>query len=342
MVLSNKLNKANTKRLGKSRTKKVSNKKSSNKKSSNRKSNNKKSNNKKSSNRKTHKKVKSVSSRGGGFFNSESSLGQIIKNSKKSENALIKSYQTYVEYATKYFNNYNKHTNNLDALDGSIPNMESFSKLFYDKVMQNDITPKEKVDKACPLLLSMYDIDGDSSVKEIKENHIRQQINYIFYTSFQPDEKHLIKDIYINVSSDPTAKVNLKFTLINGIPTERNVAHTNYELKGDSILMELQDVVAMAKENVEYKPKISPALGRVSKLADRRPAKEGEEDELRRPASEDQSNNDKEQAFKDAKVADLGDGAENDLAQILGMGDGGQNNLTKGDDDDDDVRGYGQ
>ena len=338
MVLSNKLNKANTKRLGKSRTKKVSNKKSSNKKSSN-----KKVSNKKSSNRKTHKKVKSVSSRGGGFFNSESSLGQIIKNSKKSENAMIKSYQTYVEYATKYFDNYNKHTNNLDALDGSIPNMESFSKLFYDKVMQNDITPKEKVDKACPLLLSMYDIDGDSSVKEIKENHIRQQINYIFYTSFQPDEKHLIKDIYINVSSDPTAKVNLKFTLINGITTERNVAHTNYELKGDSILMELQDVVAMAKENVEYKPKISPALGRVSKLADRRPPKEGEEDvALKLPGSEDLRSSQREQAHKDKIEAGLGEEAGNDLAQILGMGDGGQNNMTKGDDDDDDVRGYGQ
>ena len=333
--MSNKLNKANTKRLGKSRTKKIYNKKP-NKKSSNRKKSNKKSN-------KKSKKVKSVSSRGGGFFNSESSLGQIIKNSKKSENAMIKSYQTYVEYATKYFNNYNKHTTNLDALDGSIPNMESFSKLFYDKVMQNDITPKEKVDKACPLLLSMYDIDGDSSVKEIKENHIRQQINYIFYTSFQPDEKHLIKDIYINVSSDPTAKVNLKFTLINGLTTERNVAHTNYELKGDSILMELQDVVAMAKENVEYKPKISPALGRVSKLADRRPPKEGEEDvDLKLPGDEDQKSGDREQAYIDAKIVELGDGAKNDLAQILGMDDAGQNNLTKGDADDDDVRGYGQ
>lgn len=312
MVLSNKLNKSSIKRQLKPRrkTKKV-NKSGKNK-----------------SRKSIIKKSKKYNrARGGGFFNSESSLGVIIKNTKKSENVLIKSYQTYVEYATKYFENYNKHTGNLEALDGAIPNMESFSKLFYNKVMPNDVIPKEKVDKACPLLLSMYDIDGDSSVKEIKENHIRQQINYIFYTSFQPHEKHLIKDIYINVSSDPTAKVNLKFTLTNGIVTERNVAHTNYELKGDSILMELQDIISTAKENVEFKGKISPALGRVSKLVDRRPVKEGEEPEFRRPASENQTNSQREKAYKDEGIDALKEKGD-ELAKILGF-DTGLDDLDK-------------
>ena len=58
-------------------------------------------------------KNKTVKKVGGGLFDKDTSTGIIIKKTKKSENSLIKSYQDYIKNATKYFESYAEHLDNL-------------------------------------------------------------------------------------------------------------------------------------------------------------------------------------------------------------------------------------
>ena len=55
---------------------------------------------------KKQKHLKKFNKIGGGLFNKNTSIGLIIKNTKKSENALIKNYQEYVKTSEKYYNSY--------------------------------------------------------------------------------------------------------------------------------------------------------------------------------------------------------------------------------------------
>jgi hypothetical protein len=211
-------------------------------------------------------KNKTVKKVGGGLFDKDTSTGIIIKKTKKSENSLIKSYQDYIKNATKYFESYAEHLDNLKELDTFIPNVKSFAKLFTETIIPNDIVPNEKIDKALALLINNYDIDSQSTPRDITMEHIKQQINYYLSTRFQPHERRLIRDTYITLNDDPREKIALKISLINDRITERKLRHTEYLLNVDDLMLMLGDVIEMAKENVVGPEKVSPALARPSRL----------------------------------------------------------------------------
>ena len=211
-------------------------------------------------------KNKTVKKVGGGLFDKDTSTGIIIKKTKKSENSLIKSYQDYIKNATKYFESYAEHLDNLKELDTFIPNVKSFAKLFTETIIPNDIVPNEKIDKALALLINNYDIDSQSTPRDVTMEHIKQQINYYLSTRFQPHERRLIRDTYITLNDDPREKIALKISLINDRITERKLRHTEYLLNVDDLMLMLGDVIEMAKENVVGPEKVSPALARPSRL----------------------------------------------------------------------------
>lgn len=256
--------------------------------------------------------------KGGGLFNKNTSVGLIIKNTKKSENSLIKNYEEYVKTSEKYYNSYEKHIDNLKEFDSFIPNVKSFTTLFTDKVMPNDILPNSKIDKSVPLLIGMYDIDSYSSPKEITISHIRQQINYAFFKYYKPHERNLIKDIYITLNEDPTKDINLKVSLINNrVADNRKLKHTNYLVDQNTLSLLIDDMLLMAKENVE-EGKISPALARPSRR-ERGLLQNGNEEEGVKaviPGSVDMSNSERKRRAKEGAMDDI-DKIDNDLKNIL-------------------------
>lgn len=266
-------------------------------------------------NNKTAKKV------GGGLFDKDTSTGIIIKKTKKSENSLIKSYQDYIKNATKYFEAYAEHLDNLKELDTFIPNVKSFAKLFTETIIPNDIVPNEKIDKALALLINNYDIDSQSTPRDITMEHIKQQINYYLSTHFQPHERRLIRDTYITLNDDPREKIALKISLINDRITERKLRHTEYLLNVDDLMLMLGDVIEMAKENVVGPEKVSPALARPSRLPLRQMMEEEEKvvtvnSNEKKLTSEERLNN------KRAETEDnIRKEQENDLKNILDVGD---------------------
>ena len=262
---------------------------------------------------KTAKKV------GGGLFDKDTSTGIIIKKTKKSENSLIKSYQDYIKNATKYFEAYAEHLDNLKELDTFIPNVKSFAKLFTETIIPNDIVPNEKIDKALALLINNYDIDSQSTPRDITMEHIKQQINYYLSTRFQPHERRLIRDTYITLNDDPREKIALKISLINDRITERKLRHTEYLLNVDDLMLMLGDVIEMAKENVVGPEKVSPALARPSRLPLRQMMEEEEkvvglnskkeltsEERLNNKRAEIEDNITKEQANALKNILDMG------------------------------------
>lgn len=263
---------------------------------------------------KTAKKV------GGGLFDKNTSTGIIIKKTKKSENSLIKSYQDYIKNATKYFEAYAEHLNNLKELDTFIPNVKSFAKLFTETVIPNDIIPNEKIDKAIALLINNYDIDSQSTPRDITMEHIKQQINYYLSTRFQPHERRLIRDTYITLNDDPREKISLKISLINDRITERKLRHTDYLLNVDDLILMLGDVIQMAKENIVGPEKISPALARPSRLPLRQMMEEDEKvvdvDSEKELTSKERLNN-KRKETEDNITKEQ----ENEFKKILGFED---------------------
>ena len=267
---------------------------------------------------KKQKHFKKFNKIGGGLFNKNTSIGLIIKNTKKSENALIKNYQEYVKTSEKYYNSYEKHIDNLKDFDSFIPNVKSFTKIFTDKLMPNDILSNTKIDKSVPLLVGMYDIDSSSSPKEITISHIRQQINYAFFKYYKPHERHLIKDIYITLNEDPTKDIILKVSLINDrVADNRRLGHTNYLVDQNTLSLLIDDMLLMAKENVEDS-KTSPALAKPSRR-ERRILQIGNEEEEGKaviPGSIDMSNTEKIRRGQDGQLDDMGR-RENDLLNII-------------------------
>ena len=164
----------------------------------------------------------------------------------------------------------------------------------------------------------MYDIDSSSSPKEITISHIRQQINYAFFKYYKPHERHLIKDIYITLNEDPTKDIILKVSLINDrVADNRRLGHTNYLVDQNTLSLLIDDMLLMAKENVEDS-KTSPALAKPSRR-ERRILQIGNEEEEGKaviPGSIDMSNTEKIRREKEGQLDDIVR-IDNDLLNIF-------------------------
>ena len=181
----------------------------------------------------------------------KSSLGKVLKKTKKSEKKLIESFQKHSKATDTYYVKLNEHVNNLQELDEHIPEVTSFVNIFNNTVMPEDIVPNKKIDKSVPLFIQSYGITEYSSPKEITKEHVKQQVRYVIKKNHAPHESRLLRDMEVDL--DPNT-VNVRFVLLDNRTTaSHSLSHENYELNLVELGLKIKDVIEDAKAGVEYK-----------------------------------------------------------------------------------------
>lgn len=177
---------------------------------------------------------------------SNNSLGNVIKNTKKSENYLINTYEEYDDKTKKYNKAYDDHMKNLKTLDDYI-NFKGMESLFKNIIMK-DIFKTGHIDKSNPLLFRNYLIESDVPPSTFRKEHILQQVRYILNKYFPKREHLLIR--YMDVDVGKTA-FNLNTITSDNGNQSRKIDHNNYIISKSETKKALSDILSKTKKNLK-------------------------------------------------------------------------------------------
>lgn len=184
-------------------------------------------------------------------FIGEKSLGDVIRNTKRSESALINSYEDYDDKTQKYNKAYNTHIQNLKELDDFI-NFKGMETLFKKIIMKDNFNTGH-IDKSNPLLFRNYLIESDVPPSTFRKEHILQQVRYILNKYFPSREHMFIK--YMDVDVGKTA-YNLNIVTIDDVKKSRKINHEDYIISKSETKKALSDVLSTAKKNLKRNSKL--------------------------------------------------------------------------------------
>ena len=179
-------------------------------------------------------------------FMGEKSLGDVIRNTKRSESALINSYEDYDDKTQKYNKAYNTHIQNLKELDDFI-NFNGMETLFKKIIMKDNFNTGH-IDKSNPLLFRNYLIESDVPPSTFRKEHILQQVRYILNKYFPSREHMFIK--YMDVDVGKSA-FNLNIITMDDNKKSRKINHEDYIISKSETKKALSNVLSTAKKTLK-------------------------------------------------------------------------------------------
>ena len=281
-------------------------------------SNNKKSKKKSKKYNIIRRKIKKKLVGGGIFGGKKAALEKAIDNVQYTETQLIKKYKSHARASKKFYDVYNDHILNLQKIDAFIPKLESFQELFTDVVMPNDIKPYLNVNMTNPLLINQYNINSQSTPRDIAVEHVKQQVKYCMFKYFHFQDTKMITDI--SVEFDET-QITITFVINNFKKIARVIHHIGYKLDMNELKASLQTIIEEVKENVEYdyKPKEFDKSS-ILRIAPRhKSAKQQGEREVQILGNGNESANMDKMIRKSEKEDIVGTKNDDDLAKMLGL-----------------------
>ena len=215
----------------------------------------------------------------GGFFSFKSSskgkedkkhysFDEVVKNTKKSESKLIKTYQDMDEKTRIYTKAYVDHLENLAQLD-DFAHFNGMVTLF-EKVIMRDNIKTGKINMSNPLFFRNYMIEGEVMPSVLREEHLKRQINYYREKYFSTRDNGFIS--YITITDITKTSFVFNVIMIDNKKYNRKIAHEDYLINKSEFKSALKDIIHTTKRNlkrdsriIEYNENTNNSNGRRSR-----------------------------------------------------------------------------
>lgn len=173
--------------------------------------------------------------------------------SKDSEDKLIKSYENLASVSKKYYEDYNKHLENLITLD-DINGMTGLQSTFKNVIVKDLFKGYDKVDQSSPILLKNYSVTENTTPKFFRKEHLISQIRYKL-SSFALKDTLLISQYDVSMEDN---KANIKFKMINGDIHEKSVSiDNNFNMDLSKLQGDLREIIKNMKKKMDYEIEIA-------------------------------------------------------------------------------------
>ena len=196
--------------------------------------------------------------KGGFFFKSSSkdkknfSFDEVVKNTKKSEDKLIKTYQDMDEKTRIYTKAYVDHLENLGQLD----NYAHFNGMvtLFEKVIMRDNIKTGNINMSNPLLFRNYMIEGEVMPSKLREEHLKRQIDYFFEKYFSSRDKAFIN--YITITDITKTSFVFNVIMIDNKKYNRKISHEDFLINKSELKSALKDIIHTTKKNLKRDSRI--------------------------------------------------------------------------------------
>jgi hypothetical protein len=177
----------------------------------------------------------------------------VLTSSKDSEEELIKSYENLASVSRKYYEDYNKHLENLITLD-DINGMTGLQTTFKNVIVKNLFKGYDKVDQSSPILLKNYLVSENTTPKFFRKEHLISQIRYKL-AGFALKDTLLISQYDVSMEDN---KAIIKFKMINGDMHEKSVPiDSNFNMDLSKLQGDLREIIKSMKKKMDYEIEIA-------------------------------------------------------------------------------------
>jgi hypothetical protein len=207
----------------------------------------------------------------GGFFSFKSSKGkkqekiqekrqekrhysfdEVVKNTKKSEAKLIKSYQDMDDITRLYTKAYVDHLENLNQLD-KYAHFNGMVTLF-EKVIMRDNIKTGNINTANPLFFRNYMVEGEVMPSVLREEHLKRQIEYFREKYFSSRDNAFIN--YITITEITKTSFVFNVIMIDNKKYNRKISHEDYLINKSEFKSALKDIIHTTKKNLKRDSRI--------------------------------------------------------------------------------------
>lgn len=190
----------------------------------------------------------------GGFFkNTKSkekkhySFEDVVKNTKKSEGKLIKTYEEMDNATRTYTKAYTDHLENLEILD-EYAHFNGMVTLFK-KILMKDNIKTGNIDKSNPILFKNYMIEGEVMPSTLRAEHIKRQIDYLRNKFFALRDNAFIS--FISISDITKTSFVCNIITIDNKKYNRKIEHEDYIVNKSEIKSALKEIIYTTKRNLK-------------------------------------------------------------------------------------------
>jgi len=177
----------------------------------------------------------------------------ILGASKDSEEKVIKSYENVAAASKKYYEDYNKHLENLITLD-DINGMTGLQSTFKNIIVKNLFKGTDKVDQSSPILLRNYSVSENITPKYFRREHLISQVRYKL-AGFALKDTLLISQYDVSMADN---KAIIKFKMINGDTHEKSVSiDSNFNMDLSKLQSDLREIIKSMKKKMDYEIEIA-------------------------------------------------------------------------------------
>ena len=194
----------------------------------------------------------------GGFFGFSSknkkhqSFDEVVKNTKKSEAQLIKTYQDMDEKTRIYTKAYVDHLENLSQLD-DFAHFNGMVTLF-EKVIMRDNIKTGKINMSNPLFFRNYMVEGEVMPSVLREEHLKRQIDYFREKYFSSRDNAFIN--YITITDITKTSFVFNVIMIDNKKYNRKISHEDYLVNKREFKSALKDIIHTTKRNLKRDSRI--------------------------------------------------------------------------------------
>lgn len=199
----------------------------------------------------------------GGFFSFKSSksnkqdrkhnsFDEVVKNTKKSEAKLIKTYQEMDEKTRLYTKSYVEHLENLVQLD-EYAHFNGMVTLF-EKVIMRDAIKTGKINMSNPLFFRNYMIEGEVMPSVLREEHLKRQTDYFREKYFSTRDNAFIN--YITITDITKTSFVFNVIMVDNKKYNRKISHEDYLINKSEFKSALKDIIHTTKRNLKRDSRI--------------------------------------------------------------------------------------
>jgi hypothetical protein len=200
----------------------------------------------------------------GGFFSFKSSskgkkqakkhfsFDETVKNTKKSEAKLIKTYQDMDDTTRLYTKAYVDHLENLGQLD----NYAHFNGMvtLFEKVIMRDNIKTGKINMSNPILFRNYMIEGEVMPSVLREEHLKRQIDYFREKYFSSRDNSFVN--YIIITDITKTSFVFNVIMIDNKKYNRKISHEDFLVNKSEFKSALKDIIHTTKKNLKRDSRI--------------------------------------------------------------------------------------
>lgn len=180
------------------------------------------------------------------------SFDEVVKNTKKSEAKLIKTYQDMDEKTRIYTKSYVEHLENLAQLD-EFAHFNGMVTLF-EKVIMRDNIKTGKINMSNPLFFRNYMIEGEVMPSVLREEHLKRQLDYFRDKYFSSRDNSFIN--YITITDITKTSFVFNVIMIDNKKYNRKISHEDYLINKSEFKSALKDIIHTTKKNLKRDSRI--------------------------------------------------------------------------------------